>query len=52
MNYPIGTLPDWYTSEKPDAKNKADWYRRYTVKKAFRTGGAGARPASVQPDRR
>jgi hypothetical protein len=39
MDYPIGILPDWYTSEKPDPTNKADWYRRNTVKKAFRTAG-------------
>ena len=52
MNVPIGTLPDWYTSEKPDAKNKADWYRRFTVKKAFRTAGLvrGAHPYSLIVD--
>ena len=52
MNYPIGILPDWYTSEKPDAKNKADWYRRYTVKKAFRTAGLvrGPHPYSLIVD--
>ena len=52
MNLPIGLLPDWYTSEKPDAKNKADWYRRHTVKKAFRTAGLvrGPHPYSLIVD--
>ena len=52
MALPIGTLPDWYTSEKPDAKNKADWYRHHTVKKAFRTVGLmrGPHPYSLIVD--
>jgi hypothetical protein len=40
MNMPIGHLPDWYTSEKPEPNNKADWYKRpVQVVKAFRTAG-------------
>jgi hypothetical protein len=46
MDLPISHLPDWYTSEKPDAANpgfgnnsRGDWYRRHEVRKAFRTIG-------------
>lgn len=43
MNVPIGRLPDWYTSRKPGTgaagggAARADWYRRLSVKHAFRT---------------
>jgi hypothetical protein len=39
MNYSIGQLPNWQTSLKPDPSEKADWYKVYDVKKAFRTAG-------------
>ena len=53
MALPIGELPDWYTSEKPDPRNKADWYKRpVQVTKAFRTAGLvrGAHPYSLIVD--
>ncbi len=46
MDLPISHLPDWYSSEKPDAaklgageNSRGDWYRRHEVGKAFRTIG-------------
>jgi hypothetical protein len=46
MDLPISHLPDWYSSEKPDAakpafgnNSRGDWYRRHDVRKAFRTIG-------------
>jgi hypothetical protein len=46
MNLSISHLPDWYSSQKPDAANpgfgnnsRGDWYRRHEVRKAFRTIG-------------
>jgi len=52
MDLPIGGLPDWYSSEKPDARNKADWYRRHDVRKAFRTIGLvrGKHPYTLMID--
>ena len=46
MDLPISHLPDWYSSEKPDAakpgfgnNSRGDWYRRHEVRQAFRTIG-------------
>ena len=39
MNYPIGHLPNWYTSEKPQPNDDLAWYKAHDVKKAFRTAG-------------
>lgn len=46
MSLPIAELPHWYSSEKPGENDKPDWYRRFTVPKAFRTVGLvrGAHP--------
>ena len=45
-------MPDWYSSWKPEPNNKNDWYRRFSVKKAFRTAGLvrGAHPYSLIVD--
>ncbi len=43
MDLPIGRLPDWYTSRQPGTgasgggASRPDWYRRFSVKHAFRT---------------
>ncbi|MDX6765201.1 MAG: hypothetical protein SFU85_00260 [Candidatus Methylacidiphilales bacterium] len=59
MDLPIGSLPDWYSSEKPGSgnhgsgeTNKGDWYQRLNVKKAFRTVGLvrGPRPYGLIVD--
>jgi hypothetical protein len=56
MNYPIGHLPNWQTSENPVAANQkapnGEWYKRYSVKKAFRTIGLvrGAHPYALVAD--
>jgi hypothetical protein len=53
MNLPIGHLPDWYTSKKPDPTDKAQWYKRpVQVVKAFRTAGLvrGVHPYSLIVD--
>jgi hypothetical protein len=59
MNLPISHLPDWYSSEKPDAakpgfgeNSRGDWYRRHDVRKAFRTIGLvrGKHPYSLIVD--
>ncbi len=40
MSMPIGILPEWETSVKPDPTFKADWWKRpVQVVKAFRTAG-------------
>ncbi len=39
MDYPIAYLPNWYTSNKPDEKDTKAFYKKYDVKKAYRTAG-------------
>ena len=59
MGLPISHLPDWYSSEKPDAakpgfgeNSRGDWYRRHEVRKAFRTIGLvrGKQPYTIVID--
>ncbi len=39
MNYPVAFLPNWYTSNRPDEKEGLHFFKKYDVKKAFRTAG-------------
>ncbi len=52
MDLPIGELPNWYTSEKPDENEKGSWFERFQVVKAFRTAGLvrGGHPYSLIVD--
>ena len=52
MDYPIAFLPNWYTSAKPEDKDTKRFYKKYDVKKAYRTAGMvrGTHPYSLIVD--